>query len=385
MFLHSLLSTVYAVEVFEPIALWLTVGILAAVLLAGSILFFAKREAFGKYAKYALLGVAAYLLVLAIVFFALEISKKYSDSYTEINYLDKINLIRYVFAPLLVLSALSLLGLTAFSLVARFAPKAKRTVGIVCACICGVAAISALVCVGIYYNESIKDGGWYNSETASVEQVALYLSAVLAVAVIIGLSFIDRQKPIFDARSLAYAGICVAMSYALSYIKLWDMPSGGSVTLASLLPLMLYSYIFGAKKGVFVGFVYGTLQAVQDPWIIHPAQFVLDYPAAFAAIGLAGLFRELPKAEKAPQVKFAIGALVAGTLRFVCHVLSGVFAFSANAEGANVFLFSLGYNSYVFIDAAIVIATGVFVLSSKAFVKTIGKINARTAGEKSAQ
>lgn len=374
MFLSSLLSTTYAVEVFEPIALWLTVGILAALLIAGVVVFFAKPKAFGKYAKYALLGAFAYLLVLAIVFFALEIAKKYSGSYAEKNWLDRANLIRFVFIPLLVLSCVSLVGLTAYTLTAKFAPKAKKTVGIFGVCVCVLSLIAALVCVAVYYNKSIKDGGYYNSDTASVEQIALYLSAILAIALIVGLTFFDKQKFAFNSRSLTYAGICVAMSFALSYIKLWDLPSGGSVTLVSLLPLMIYAYIFGAKKGVFVGLVYGVLQAVQDPWIIHPAQFMLDYPIVFSAIGLAGLFGKLPKLEKLPQVKFTIGAVLAGTLRFACHVLSGVFAFSANAEG-NVWLFSLAYNSFVFIDIALVIVAGVFVLCSKSFVRAIEKIN----------
>ena len=175
------------------------------------------------------------------------------------------------------------------------------------------------------------------------------------------------------------------MSFALSYIKLWDMPAGGSVTLVSLLPLMLYSYIFGAKKGVFVGFVYGVLQAVQDPWLIHPAQFLLDYPIAFSAVGLAGLTRKLPIPKKLPQVKFALGAILAGCMRFICHVLSGALAFEAYAEGQNVWAYSLVYNSYVFIDAALVVAVGIFVLSSKAFLTAIMRLNKEQPKSKNEQ
>ena len=139
-----------------------------------------------------------------------------------------------------------------------------------------------------------------------------------------------------------------------------------------LLPIMLYAYIFGAKKGVFVGFAYGVLQAVQDPWIIHPAQFLLDYPVAFSAAGLAGLLHN--NKTLAPQGKFALGGIFAGAMRFFCHTLSGALAFEAYAEGQNVWLYSLAYNSYVFIDIALVIAAGVFILSSRSFVKTIERI-----------
>ena len=51
------------------------------------------------------------------------------------------------------------------------------------------------------------------------------------------------------------------MSFALSYLRIVKMPQGGSITIASLLPLMLYSFMFGTKKGVFAGLIYGVLQA----------------------------------------------------------------------------------------------------------------------------
>lgn len=376
MFLHSLLSA-YAVESFEPIAKWLTIGFIAAILLIGAILFFLDRSALGKYAKAALIGVSAYLLCLAIVFFALDIAKNYSDSYAEENWLDKQTLIRLVLIPLLSLCALLLLGLLSFLFIAKRKPEWKKSAAITIGSLCGIALIATLVCLAVYYNQKIANDGYYNSDTATVQQLALYILAILSIAVIIGLSLFDKQKLTFDSRALAYAGICVAMSFALSYIKLWDMPQGGSITLVSLLPLMFYSYIFGAKKGVFVGFVYGILQAVQDPWIIHPAQFLLDYPVAFSAAGLAGLFRERKFLKKLPQGKFAVGAILAGTLRFVCHVLSGALAFEAYAEGQNAWIYSLIYNSYVFIDVALVIAAGVFVLSSASFVKTIEKIDVK--------
>jgi len=134
---------------------------------------------------------------------------------------------------------------------------------------------------------------------------------------------------------------------------------------------MLFSYVYGAKKGVFVGCIYGALQAMQNPWLIHPAQFLLDYPVAFASAGLAGAFKKITQLDKLPQIKFALGAVAASALRFTAHVFSGVFAFGADAGGDSLWLYSLGYNSYVFVDIAIVIAAGVLVLSSKNFVKRI--------------
>jgi thiamine transporter len=374
MFLHSLLSTVYAVERFEPIAKWLTIGILAALLITGAILFFCKRSAVGKFAKIALIGSFCYLLILGIVFFCLDIAKNYSDSYAEENWLDKPILIKFVLIPLLVLCCVTLLSIVAYVITSKYRSDKKRLVLFVGGSLCVAMLLTALACITVYYNKKIANDGYYNSDTATVRQASLYVLSIVSILLIFGLSRFDKQKLHFNARSLAYAGICTAMSYALSYIKLWDMPQGGSITLVSLLPLMLYSYIFGAKKGVFVGFTYGVLQALQDPWLIHPAQFLLDYPIAFSAAGLAGLFKNIQIFGKLPQLNFTLGAILAGCMRFICHVLSGTLAFEAYAAGQNPWLYSLAYNSYVFLDVALVIVAGIFVLSSSSFLKTITKL-----------
>lgn len=374
MFLYSLLSTVYAVERFEPIAKWLTIGLLAAVLVIGALVFFFKRSVFGAYAKAALIGSFCYLLLLGIVFFALDIAKNYSDSYTEENWLDKQTLTKFVLIPLLILCSVCLLSLAAYAIIAKRNLEKKKLFAVLGLSLCAVALLAALICLAIYYNKKIANDGYYNSDTATVRQTALYALSAVSILLIVGLSLLDKQTLRFNARSLAYAGICTAMSYALSYIKLWDMPQGGSITLVSLLPLMLYAYIFGAKKGVFVGFTYGILQALQDPWLIHPAQFLLDYPVAFSAVGLAGLFKNTTYFKKLPQIKFTLGACIAGCMRFACHVLSGALAFEAYAEGQNVWLYSLVYNSYVFIDAALVVVAAIFVLSSRSFMKTVTKL-----------
>ena len=144
---------------------------------------------------------------------------------------------------------------------------------------------------------------------------------------------------------------------------------------------MLYAYTYGTKKGLLIGFIYGLMQAMQDPYIIHPAQFLLDYPIAFSFVAFAGAFKSI-EALKFPQVKFVLGAVLTGSLRYLAHLLSGVFAFSANALDAgfdNLWLYSATYNSYVFVDIALVAAVGALVLSSKAFIK---QLESYSAGKK---
>lgn len=280
-----------------------------------------------------------------------------------------------VLIPPMILAAVALIGGIATYIAFLFSKKAGKTALYITFGALAAALVAALVCLAVYFNRNVKNGGYYDTADGSygtVNQLILYVASILlVVAVLVAAFFTDKKGAFtFDSKSLALAGVCVSLSFALSYIKLWDLPQGGSVTLVSLLPVMLFSYLCGTKKGVFVGLVYGLLQSLQDPYIIHPAQFLLDYPVAFAMAGLAGVLKNA-NAVKLPQVKFALGALFAGIMRYVAHTVSGVFAFSAYAldKGANnIFVYSAAYNSFVFIDVLLVIVAGVILFTSKSFV-----------------
>jgi len=232
----------------------------------------------------------------------------------------------------------------------------------------------ALVAIGIYYStgKSLEENDLIADQ---VNQISLYVSAAVLAAVIIALALIfDTSKRGFDTKSIAYAAICIAMSFALSYIRIVKMPQGGSVTIAAFLPLMLYSYMFGTKKGIFAGAIYGLLQALQDPYILHPAQFMLDYVIAFAGIGLAGIFAGFTKLH--PSLRFVLGGFIAGVFRFVSAFLSGMFAFGAYApEGTPAAIYSLTYQAtYVPLDVAIVLVVGALIMLSKSLIREIDKV-----------
>ncbi len=377
MFLHllsPLLSTaVYAFDIVEPIALWATVGVVAALLVVGIVLFFAKRTAFPAFVKYGGFGFLCYALALGITMLVLNIVKRASEDYLTENYVSG-EVVTHVLIPLLCLCILTLIfGVVLFFLSKSGVKKQVFTgVGIAFGVILAVCLIIVGILVGGYYFKNINGDGYYNSDTASVNQILLYVLAGGLILLAVGgaLLFGRKEKFAFDSRCIALAGVCIAMSFALSYIKLFKMPQGGSVTLVSLLPLMIFSYAYGVKKGVLAGFVYGILQAAQDPYIIHPAQFLLDYPIAFALVGFAGLFASI-RAIRLPQVRFVLGGVLASVLRFVSHVFSGVFAFAAYAGESNVWAYSLAYNSFVFVDIALVLVAGVFVFSSKALVQKL--------------
>ena len=138
-----------------------------------------------------------------------------------------------------------------------------------------------------------------------------------------------------DVRALTYGALCMAMSFVLSYIKLWSMPLGGSVTLASMLPLLWYSNKFGVRNGLIAGAAYGLLQLIQKPEIYHWAQVLLDYPLAFGMLGLAGCVKNLQ-----------LGSILGVAGRWIMHILSGAIFFAEWVpEGwSNAWIYSAAYN-----------------------------------------
>lgn len=360
-------------EASAPVILWATVAILGALIVAGLIVYFCAKKSFGKFAKYETFGFLVYSLVAGIYMLSLTIAKYYGadGKYTGSDVTS------YVFIPIVVTLALILV----FALTVFFSSGktngALKTLRLVTGAASLVAIIVTIVMIAIYFNKDIKGDGYYDGY-GKLNSAALYISALLLVAAAVATAFIVERKDNsgFDSRSLAFAGVSVAMSFALSYVKMWEMPQGGSITLASMLPIMIFAYVYGAKKGLLVGFVYGLLQAVQDPYIVHPAQFLLDYPIAFGLVGMTGILRNVNFCEKLPQVKFAISSVIGAVLRFISHVLSGVFAFGAYAVDNNMPLlpYSLAYNSFVFVDLAIVIVVGVILFSSKGFNAELNKL-----------
>lgn len=370
MFLSSLLAG-YAFDSAETVVIWLTVAVVAALVLAGVVFYFTKREIAGKYAKYATLGFVAYALVMGIMMLVLQLAKRTDGGYLDDKWLSH-DVVGYVIIPLLVLFAVVLAGGIFLFVIAKCKPLIFKPCAIVVGALSAAGLIAAIVTILLYYSNNISEDGYYS---VYLNQTALYLAAGILIVLIAAAALLlgRGDKRGFDSRSIALAGICIAMSFVLSYVKLWEMPQGGSITFVSLLPVMLYAYVYGVKKGVMIGLVYGVMQAMQDPYIIHPAQFILDYPIAFSMVGFAGLLTNV-KAIKLPQVRFSVGAVIAACLRFVAHVISGVFAFGADANNYgfdNFWLYSAAYNSFVFVDLALVLVAGVILLSSKAFVKQL--------------
>ncbi|MDR3982446.1 MAG: energy-coupled thiamine transporter ThiT [Dysosmobacter sp.] len=141
---------------------------------------------------------------------------------------------------------------------------------------------------------------------------------VMVVCVLAGLALSDRTEKnrTFSARRLAYCAMAVALAYVTSFIKPFDLPYGGSVTLLSMLFIVLVGNWYGVKTGVLVGFAYGVLQFLQEPYFLSLFQVCCDYVLAFAALGLSGLFRKRKNG-------LLIGYIAAVLARGFFHSLGG--------------------------------------------------------------
>lgn len=172
--------------------------------------------------------------------------------------------------------------------------------------------------------------------------------------------------------ALTEGAIMVAAATILSLFKFNKMPFGGSLTLLSMFPIILYSIRHGVMKGLFVSFVYAVLQLLLDigdivSWGLTPGILVacifMDYLVPFTCIGLGGLFR------KRGYAGWLGGTALAVILRFLSHYLSGVYVWKSVGEIAGTslifespYLYSLVYNSTYMVPELIftMIAAAVF-------------------------
>ena len=198
------------------------------------------------------------------------------------------------------------------------------------------------------------------------------LSAIAVLIVALALICIFNKK--YTTSEIAYAGICLAASFALSFIKISPVQYGGSITLASFVPLLIYAYKFGPVKGTIAGIIFGLFNFISDPFILTPYTFILDYLLAFASIGLMGFaskFGKLPV-----TAKVCIGTVTVYFARFIFHLISGFLYFAEDAVWAdipasNMFVYSFIYQCvYLPADCAVSAAA----LAALAKAKTLDKL-----------
>lgn len=167
-----------------------------------------------------------------------------------------------------------------------------------------------------------------------------------------------------ETKILAEVIVSVALAGVLYAIPFFQLPQGGRVTLASMVPIFLVALRRGPKVGMVAGIAFGFVATVLDSMTgitpINPMQWALDYPLAFGALGIAGFFR-----------KFAIIGVVVGVAgRFICHFISGLVFFAAYAPaGQAPAVYSAIYNGSFLTVELIMSVIITFVLEKRGIIK----------------
>lgn len=160
---------------------------------------------------------------------------------------------------------------------------------------------------------------------------------------------------------LVEGAMMIALATILSFIKVYELPQGGSITL-EMLPLVIMGLRNGGKWGCFTGLVHGILQMILGiKNVLYCTTLLsmlgctlLDYLVAFTVLGLAGVFA---KPFKNKLTGIVVGSVIAGLLRFACSFLSGFLIWGGYApSGQSAVIYSLTYNGSYMIPNIIILA-----------------------------
>ncbi len=213
------------------------------------------------------------------------------------------------------------------------------------------------------------DGGL----TSAGYAVCIFAGIILFVA---ALAFAQKgsEKKKMSTRQLVFCAMAMALAFVTSYIKIFTLPWGGSVTLCSMLFIVLVANWYGVQTGILVGLAYGILQFIQEPYVLSFFQVCCDYILAFAALGVAGFFAKSSHG----LVKGYIAAVIA---RGAFHALGGYLYWMdympSNFPKALTSVYPIVYN-YSFLLAEAVIT--LIIISIPAVGKGLARIK-QTATE----
>ena len=148
---------------------------------------------------------------------------------------------------------------------------------------------------------------------------------------------------------LVESGAMVALAVLFDFLKIYQLPNGGSVTLGSMVPIMFLAWRRGVRVGVAAGCVFGFIGFIIKPYYLHWIQFFVDYLLAFGVIGIVGFWRQ-----KQSTVSIAIAVIFAGTLRYLVHVASGVLFWMEGLDTTAAIIGSLQYNATYMVPEIII-------------------------------
>ena len=205
----------------------------------------------------------------------------------------------------------------------------------------------------------------YGGTTYNLTGLGYGALVALMLLLLILACYITGGKTKFKTKHLVFSAVAMALAMITSFLKLFEAPMGGSVTLFSMLFICCIGYWYGLRTGIMTGVAYGLLQLISDPYIISLPQMITDYVLAFGALGLSGIFCN----KKNGLVK---GYIVGVLGRYLFAFLSGLIFFGMYAEGSGMSapVYSLAYNgSYLGCEAAITLIVLAIPAVNKAFAQ----------------
>ena len=126
----------------------------------------------------------------------------------------------------------------------------------------------------------------------------------------------NTQKTHLHLRALCEGAILVAIAQVLGYIKLYEMPNGGSINF-SMLPIFLYCARWGFARGMLASFAFSCLQFLFDGgFAISWVSIIGDYILAYTVLGFAGAFYKM-------KGGLFIGTVVGSFARWVVNHIVG--------------------------------------------------------------
>ena len=200
-----------------------------------------------------------------------------------------------------------------------------------------------------FFAQKVSDGyGGYTYNLTVAGYAALVIILILLLILIGMVKGKRKNEKKISTKQITFSALAIALAMVTSYLKILDMPMGGSVTLFSMLFICLIGYWYGLGAGLMAGVAYGLLQLIVDPYIVSLPQMFCDYIFAFGALGLAGI-------GKNKKNGLLIGYLLGVFGRFVFAVISGVIFFAAYApETMSPLTYSAAYNgAYLAAEAVI--------------------------------
>ena len=167
------------------------------------------------------------------------------------------------------------------------------------------------------------------------------LNTIMLILCLVPIAFyiFNLRKFKLNTKTMIVVALFAACNLVLSKIQLIQYPQGGGINLLSSLPILMVGLLYGPITGMTCGLVAGLISLIGGAYIIHPAQFLLDYILPTMLLGVSGIFGSDSKKN------IFIGCLIAVLLKQTAHILSGCIYFGAYAwEGWDPLPYSIVYN-----------------------------------------